>query len=563
MAAVQAHLAGRAPYSVEHRVRARDGSYRSWAARGVAVRLPDGTPQSWIGTVTDITERKRAEAALRVKSAALNAAANAVVITDREGHVEWVNPAFEALTGFSAEEALGKNPRELVKSGKHDRAFFAGLWNTILGGDVWRGEITNRRKDGSLYLEEMTITPVRDESGGILHFVAIKSDVTGRRRLEQQLRAAQKMDAIGRLAGGVAHDFNNALAVILGFAERGLGRLAPLDPLHHDLREIVRTVERSASLTRQLLAFARRQIVMPRVLGLNDAIASLGNMLPRLIGEDVDLRIVAGAGLWNVRIDPSQVDQILVNLVTNARDAIPDVGVITVETSNVVVDDEACRTRPGLTPGEYVRLAVGDTGVGMDETTRGQVFEPFFTTKPEGKGTGLGLATVYGIVKQNGGFIDLRSEPGHGTTFEVYLPRSSGEAERPAEKGEQHPLTGTETVLLVEDEPALLEIVRETLESLGYTVLAAGSPGDAVLLCETHPGEIDVLLTDVVMPKMNGNELRERLERIKPGLRTVLMSGYAADATTHREIVDRGQCFIQKPFTREALASKIREALQG
>ncbi len=509
MAAVQAHLAGRAPYSVEYRVRAKDGSYRSWSSRGVAVRLPDGTPRSWIGTVTDITERKRAEAALHVRVEALNAAANAVVITDREGHVEWVNPAFEALTGFSAEEALGKNPRELVKSGKHDRAFFAGLWNTILGGDVWRGEITNRRKDGSLYLEEMTITPVRDESGGIRHFVAIKSDVTGRRRLEQQLRAAQKMDAVGRLAGGVAHDFNNALAVILGFAERGLGRLAPLDPLHHDLR------------------------------------------------------IVAGAGLWNVRIDASQVDQILVNLVTNARDAIPDVGVITVETSNVVVDDEACRTRPGLTPGEYVRLAVGDTGVGMDETTRGQVFEPFFTTKPEGKGTGLGLATVYGIVKQNGGFIDLLSEPGHGTTFEVYLPRSSGEAERPAEKGEQRPLTGTETVLLVEDEPALLEIVRETLESLGYTVLAAGSPGDAVLLCETHPGEIDVLLTDVVMPKMNGNELRERLERIKPGLRTVLMSGYVADATTHREIVDRGQCFIQKPFTREALASKIREALQG
>jgi CheY-like chemotaxis protein len=227
------------------------------------------------------------------------------------------------------------------------------------------------------------------------------------------------------------------------------------------------------------------------------------------------------------------------------------------------MDEERCRTRVGLAPGEYVLLTVSDTGVGMDETTRGQVFEPFFTTKPEGKGTGLGLATVYGIVKQNGGFIDVRSEPGHGTTFEVYLPRSSEAAERPAEKGDERPLTGTETVLIVEDELALLQIVRETLESLGYTVLVASSPGDAVLLCETYPGEIHVLLTDVVMPTMNGNELRGRLERIKPGLRTVLMSGYTADAMTQHEIMDRGQCFIQKPFTREALASKIREALQG
>ena len=286
-------------------------------------------------------------------------------------------------------------------------------------------------------------------------------------------------------------------------------------------------------------------------------------MLSRLIGEDIDLQIVAGEGLWNVKIDPSQMDQVLVNLATNARDAIPDVGTITVRTSNVTVDEERCRTRVGLAPGEYVLLTVSDTGAGMDEATRERVFEPFFTTKPEGKGTGLGLATVYGIVKQNRGFIDVHSEPGRGTTFEVYLPRFAGEAERPAEKGDERPLTGTETVLLVEDEPALLQIVRETLESLGYRVLAASSPGDAVLLCETHPGEIHVLLTDVVMPTMNGNELRGRLERIKPGLRTVLMSGYAADTTTRRGIVDPGRCFIQKPFTREALASKIREALQG
>ncbi len=541
----------------------KDGTVFPVELHTFLLRNEAGEPAGMWAIVRDVTERKRADAALRVQGAALNAAANAVVITDPEGRIEWVNPAFEALTGYSAEEALGKNPRELVKSGQHDRAFYAGLWDTILDGRVWRGEIVNRRKDGSLYTEEMTITPVPDESGGIGHFAAIKSDVTEPRRLEEQLRAAQKMDAIGRLAGGVAHDFNNALAVILGFSERARGRLDPLDPLHHDLGEIVRMVERSADLTRQLLAFARRQMVAPRVLDLNEVIASVANMLPRLIGEDIDLRIAAGEGLWNVKIDPSQVDQILVNLVTNARDAIPDVGVITVETSNVVVDDEGCRTRPGLTPGEYVRLAVGDTGVGMDETTRGQVFEPFFTTKPEGKGTGLGLATVYGIVKQNRGFIDVRSEPGRGTTFEVYLPRFAGEAERPAEEVEQRPLTGTETVLLVEDEPALLQIVRETLESLGYTVLASSSPGDAILLCEKHAGEIHVLVTDVVMPTMNGKELKERLERIKPGLRTLFMSGYTANTVTHRGVVDADLFFIQKPFTREALASKIREALQG
>ncbi len=541
----------------------KDGTVFPVELRTFLLRNEAGEPTGMWAIVRDISERKRAEQALRVEGAALTAAANAVVITDREGRIEWVNPAFEALTGYSAEEALGRNPRDLVKSGKHDQEFYAGLWKTILAGAVWRGEIVNRRKDGSLYTEEMTITPVPDESGGISHFVAIKSDVTERRRLEEQLRGAQKMDAIGRLAGGVAHDVNNALAVILGFAERALRRLDALDPLHHDLGEIVRTVERSASLTRQLLAFARRQIVAPRVLGPNDAIASLANMLSRLIGEDIDLRIVAGEGLWNVRIDPSQMDQVLVNLATNARDAIPDVGVVTVETSNVVVDDEACRTRPGLAPGEYVLLTVSDTGAGMDAATRERVFEPFFTTKPEGKGTGLGLATVYGIVKQNRGFIDVHSEPGRGTTFEVYLPRCAGEAERPAETGDGGPLTGSETVLLVEDEPALLQIVQETLESLGYTVLAACSPGDALLLCETHPGPIHVLLTDVVMPTMNGNELRARLERIKPGLRTVLMSGYAAEITAPRGIVGPGRCFLQKPFTREALASRIREALKG
>jgi CheY-like chemotaxis protein len=370
------------------------------------------------------------------------------------------------------------------------------------------------------------------------------------------------MDAIGRLAGGVAHDFNNALAVIQGFSELALLQLNPLDPLRRHLDQIIRAVEKSADLTRQLLAFARRQVVTPRVLDLNVEIASLAKMLPRLIGEDIDLRIVPGEGLWNVRIDPTQVDQILVNLVTNARDAIANTGTITIETSDVVLGEEYCRRYPGLAPGEYLLLAVTDSGIGMDKATLERAFEPFFTTKAEGKGTGLGLATVYGIAKQNGGFVDVYSEPAHGTTFKVYLPRFVGEAEQPAQKKEPGSLRGTETVLIVEDEPLLLEIIGEGLQELGYDVVTAGSPGDAILLCEKHAGAIHLLLTDVIMPTMNGKELQQRLERIKPGMRTIFMSGYTANVVASRGIVDADMLFIQKPFTLEALASKVREALQ-
>jgi two-component system cell cycle sensor histidine kinase/response regulator CckA len=298
------------------------------------------------------------------------------------------------------------------------------------------------------------------------------------------------------------------------------------------------------------------------VLDVDEAIASLAKMLPRLIGEDIDLRIVPGGGLWNVSIDPSQVDQILINLVTNARDAIANTGTITIETANVVLDEEQCHQLPGVAPGDYVVLTVSDTGVGMDKATIERIFDPFFTTKAEGKGTGLGLATVYGIAKQSGGFVDVYSEPGQGTTFRIYLPRFFGDAEQPVQKKELGSVRGSETVLIVEDEPLLLEIVQEGLQELGYGVLAAGSPGDAILLCEKHVGEIRLLVTDVIMPTMNGKELQQRLERTKPGLRTIFMSGYTADVVTHRGIVEAEIFFVQKPFTIRALAGKIREALQ-
>jgi CheY-like chemotaxis protein len=312
-----------------------------------------------------------------------------------------------------------------------------------------------------------------------------------------------------------------------------------------------------------LLAFARQQVVSPRVLDLNGTIEALQRMLARLIGEDLALRFRPGEALWNVRMDPSQVDQVVINLAANARDAIHDVGSIAIETSNVYVEEDRCRTHPGAEPGEYVRLAVSDTGEGIDEATRARIFEPFFTTKPEGKGTGLGLATVYGIVTQAHGFLEVRSEPGHGTTFEVYLPRCEAAPERPVAVDDLGPPGGTETVLVVEDEPALLEIVRLDLEALGYTVLQAGSPSEAIAVCQAHPGDIHLLLTDVVMPEMNGEVLRERLSALEPRMKTVLMSGYTADALTDHGVGRPDLVFLAKPFSFQELGVKVRQALLG
>ncbi len=402
-----------------------------------------------------------------------------------------------------------------------------------------------------------------DPEGSPLRMIGTIQDVTERKRLESQFRQSQKLEAIGRLAGGVAHDFNNMLGVILGFAELGLKNLHAGDPLHRHLTEIARAAEKSADLTRQLLAFARRQTVAPQVVDLNHAISSMGRMLDRLVGEDIELRVVPGEGLWRVKIDPAQVDQILANLVTNARDAIADIGAITIETANVTLDHEHLGRHAESAPGEYVMLVVSDAGTGMDRATQERIFEPFFTTKPEGKGTGLGLATVYGIVKQNDGFVHVYSEPGQGTTFRIYLPRFVGEAAPVVAAGNRESLLGRETLLVVEDEPLLLELAREGLESLGYKVLAAATPGDAVLLCERHAEEIHLLVTDVVMPGMNGKELKLRLQRLKPGLRAVFMSGYTPDVVAQRGILDHDVVFAQKPFTLEALASKVREALDG
>ena len=393
-------------------------------------------------------------------------------------------------------------------------------------------------------------------------------DITERKRaeeeqakLEGQLQQSQKMESVGRLAGGVAHDFNNMLGVILGHVELALEVVDSSNPVFTDLREIQKAGRRSAELTNQLLAFARKQTVAPKVLDLNQTLAGMLKMLQRLIGEDIDLAWLPDTSLWSVKADPSQIDQILANLCVNARDAIADTGKVTIETGNKVFDEDYCASHAGYVPGDYVRLAVSDDGCGMDKETQAHLFEPFFTTIPVCQGTGLGLATVYGIVKQNNGFLNVYSEPGHGTTFRIYLPRHADEAVAVEAGQEKSATRGSETILVVEDEPAILALTKTMLERLGYQVLVASSPGQAIQVAAEYTGQIHLLMTDVVMPEMNGRDLASQLSSTFPALKKLYMSGYTANVIAHHGVLYEGVIFIQKPFSKSDLARRIRAAL--
>ncbi|EKD35974.1 MAG: hypothetical protein ACD_75C01699G0004 [uncultured bacterium] len=383
-----------------------------------------------------------------------------------------------------------------------------------------------------------------------------------REEMENQLRQAQKMEAVGRLAGGVAHDYNNMTNVIMGYADLALDKLEQSNPLYVDLLEIREAARRSMELTRQLLAFARCQSIAPEVLDINQAVKSMQKMLQRLIGEDIELIWCPGEPVWPIKIDPSQIDQILANLCVNARDAISDVGKVIIETRNIEFDADYCAMNRGFIPGEFVQLAITDDGTGMDAATMNRIFEPFFSTKAIGRGTGLGLATVYGIVKQNNGFINVYSELGRGTTFKVYLPRIVGEVvEVFARSGAEIARGNNETVLLVEDEAANLKMVEKMLKKLNYRVLPANSPKQAIALAERHPETIDLLLTDVIMPELNGHDLAIRLRDLLPGLRVLFMSGYTANVIIHRGVLDENVFLLQKPFTTKELAAKVRAVL--
>jgi len=530
----------------------------------VAHKAPNGTVAFLSTIARDITERKRADESRRLQSAALHVAADAIVITDRAGVIEWVNPAFTQLTGYTAEEALGKNPRHLVKSGKHPQAFYDDFWQTILAGRPWHGEMINRRKDGSLYSEDQAVTPILDASGAITHFVAIQKDITERLQLEAQFRQVQKMDSVGQLASGIAHDFNNLLTVINGTAELVLGQISQEDPVRADVQEIHSAGERAATLTRQLLVFSRQQLLEPRVMSLNTAVTAMESLLRRLLGEDIDLVVVPAPGAGHITADPGHHEQGITNLAVNARDAMPQGGRLTIETENVEIDEAYARANgEAMAPGFYVRLTVSDSGVGMDEATRVRIFEPFFTTKDLGKGTGLGLSTVYGIVKQSHGFIWVESEVGQGTSFQICLPQVTEVAGTVQSPPTVVSSSGTETILLVEDNAGLRKVATRFLEPAGYTVLAAATGEEALRLLASHEAPVHLLLSDVVMPGMSGRELAERLVRTRPTLKVLYMSGYTSDTIVQRGVLDAQVPFLSKPFTAEALRNKVREVLDS
>ena len=559
----------------EYRFRRADGAFAYVVDRGHILRNADGRGVRMIGAMLDITDRKRAEETLRENEARLrgitDSAQDAILMMDPRGAISYWNPAAVTILGYRAEEAIGRNLHELLAPERFLEDHWAALpefLRTGQGNAVGKKlELAARRKDGQEIITDLSLSAV--SLRGEWHAVGILRDITDRKRMEverenlqAQLRQAQKMEAVGRLAGGVAHDFNNMLGIILGYADMILEKIDPDQPLHADLTEIRNAGARSADLTRQLLAFARKQTVAPKVVNLNETLEGMLKMLHRLIGEDIDMAWIPGEKVWLVKIDPGQVDQILANLSLNARDAIAGVGKLTIETGNTVFDEAYCKDHEGFVPGDYVMLAVSDNGCGMDSETMSHLFEPFFTTKELGKGTGLGLATVYGVVKQNHGFINVYSEPGQGTTFKIYLPRHLAKVFPLPDMGTDKPSKRCqETVLLVEDEPAILKMITRMLEREGYTVVAAGIPGEAIRLANEHGGDIHLLMSDVVMPEMNGRDLAKNILSLYPHIKCLFMSGYTANVIAYHGVLDEGVNFIQKPFSKGDLTVKVREVL--
>jgi len=527
------------------------------------VQGKQGKQYGRIWVFRDITLLKQTEAQLRKLSQAVEQSPAMVVITDLSGGIEYVNPKFSQVTGYTFAEVAGLNPR-VLKSGKLEPEFYQDLWRTIKSGRAWQGEFHNRKKNGELFWERATISPITNPRGTVTNFLAIKEDITEHKQLEAQFRQAQKMEAVGRLAAGVAHDFNNLLTVILGYSDLLLGELAAGSGQRDSLEEVKKAGERAAGLTRQLLAFSRQQLLEPRDVDLNATVSDCARMLQRLVGEDINLDVVLDAGLPHVKVDPGQLEQALINLVVNARDAITQFGKITIATSRIVLAETDCRLYPQTRPGPQVVLSVADTGGGMDEATLARIYEPFFTTKEPGKGTGLGLAMVFGFIQQSGGHMTVASAPGQGTTFKIHLPALAG-AVLAAVNGEWvEPLPGgTETILLVEDESAVRQLSRQLLEARGYTVLEAARGDDALFLAETHPGRIDLLLSDVVMPGMSGGQLAEGMCRQRPDIKILLVSGYTGEALNRHGGVGPGMNLLPKPFTVSSLAVKVREVLDG
>ncbi len=511
----------------------------------------------------EIAERKQAEEALRLRDRAIQEVSQGILITDPtqpDNPIIYASAGVERITGYRSDEVIGWNPR--IFQGKDtDPDTLRTIREAITAGRGCSVEILNYRKDGTPFWNALSLNPVHDEHGRLVNFVGVQNDITERKRLEDQLRQSQKMEAIGQLAGGIAHDFNNLLTIITGYSTL----LLKLPDTDHTVRKSIKAIneagKRAATLTRQLLGFGRKTILQPKILDLNSVVTETGELLCRLIGEDILFTTVLAPDLNPVKVDPSQLDQILMNLAVNARDAMPTGGRLTIETTNVVLGDDYATTHIHCKAGQYVMLAMTDTGCGMTPDVMARIFEPFFTTKEVGKGTGLGLAMVFGIVQQSGGTINVYSEPGHGTTFKIYFPAVTGQPTSENDPGANVQISGTETILLVEDDENVSELAVTSLKMYGYKVLMATGGKEAFQIIQSVNGLVDLVLTDVVMPALSGPDLAKMLRAKYPHLKILFMSGYTDDAIVRHGLLEAGVAFIQKPYTPLGLVQKVRQVL--
>ena len=527
----------------------------------------DGKVRGIVVMCQDITERRRDEQTLRLLNSAVLQSKEAILITDADldlpgPRVVFVNPAFTWMTGYTAEEIIGKTPR-ILQGPQTDKTVLSRLRKDLESGQEFAGETINYRKNGQQFDLEWQIAPIRNPDGITTHYLAIQRDITVRKRFEAQLFQSQKMETVGKLAGGVAHEFNSILTAIIGQSEILIDDLPEGTPLAESAAEINKAAGRAAILTRQLLAYGRKQLLQPEPLDLNLIVANMEGVFHHLMGGSVDTQIAPASDLQAVLADAGQVEQVIMNMIINARDAMPNGGKLTLETANVSFDQESVARYPELKPGDYVMLAISDTGTGMSAEVKARLFEPFFSTKEVGHGTGLGLSTCYGIIKQSGGHISVYSEQARGSTFKIYLPQVEQRVKTPGQRAESTALPrGTETILLVEDDPALREMAATLLRRLGYTVLPAANGIEALSLKQQRGvGHIDLLFTDIVMPHMSGKELSERVVALYPHTRVLFTSAYTEHSILHQGFLDKGLALLQKPFTPHALAKKLREVL--
>lgn len=542
----------------------KDGSIVPVELRVVLARDSSGQPMGMWAIVRDLSARLAREDTLRRFQLSVESSPDAVFWINAEGRFPYVNVQACRSLGYSRAELMGLNMWDIDV--EFTQEMWGPHWEKVRTTGGARLERLHRRKDGTVFPVEISSKNIAFKDQ--VHHVAYVRDISERlnanserEKLEAQLIQSQKMESVGRLAGGVAHDFNNMLSVILGYSELIKTKVDPGDPVQRELEQIQKAARRSREITQQLLAFSRKQVLEPKVLNINELIKSFENNLSRMIGEDISLTFFPSRNIENIEFDPIQIEQVLMNLAVNARDAMPAGGSLTFETANVSLDETYCREHLGFIPGNFVQISVSDNGIGMDAETVDHVFEPFFTTKEIGKGTGLGLSTVYGIVKQGGGFINVYSEPGGGSTFKIYIPVSTCEQERLKVVENRGPVPGSETVFLVEDDEMVRKMIEMFLGKLGYTVLSVAGPEEALVVFANRQREVDLLITDVVMPKMNGKDLYKRLKSVRPDLKVLYMSGYTANVIVHHGVLDKGVQFISKPFNILALSEKIREAL--